>query len=462
MRKTTQFLVGVKSLSMMGGIPDTGPFCEKGSPLVPRRHISNARCHCRDRGLHPFVDTVSRGTRMQQTAIVFVVVAAALLQGGHGSTVSIRMPYLSPAGVTYIDNVEPHGLTYGSYPANIEAHHVGYTAAQVPAVAAVPFVKHIPTVSHVPVTKIEAQPVVLEKQLDVVKPAVQTRKFEVRRPAIQKQFYDIEERVVVRPAGSAVLELDQPTSKVQKGPALIQPYNPHHIQGIYNFAPSTIAPPLAAPGASFPPASGSNDESVVVENPDFRQLQQDQQLAQQVSGQSTQVRTINNGVGNEPFVAHDPSPNVIVSPNSTPEEDKTNQNRLLELLTARGNVAEVGFGRSGFVNSALEDVSRVRGRVLSATPAPDNAEPADERVSTRRVVVTRPIETLQELNVVEPATKIERVSVQQPTLIKTARLDHVQVHSSVPVIGKTLAPTVAHAAIPVYQKTISPAYQYYH
>lgn len=96
------------------------------------------------------------------------------------------------------------------------------------------------------------------------------------------------------------------------------------------------------------------------------------------------------------------------------------------------------------------------------TPAPDDAEPTGERVSTRRVVVSRPIETLQEVDFVEPATKYERVSIQEPTLIKTAHLDHVQVHGSVPVVGKALAPAVAEADVPVFQKTISPAYQYYH
>lgn len=104
----------------------------------------------------------------------------------------------------------------------------------------------------------------------------------------------------------------------------------------------------------------------------------------------------------------------------------------------------------------------MRARVLSATPAPEYSEPAGERVSTRRVVVSKPVETLQEIDVVEPATKFERISVQHPTVFKTAHLDHVQVHGSVPVIGKALAPAVAHAAVPVYQKTITPAsYQYY-
>lgn len=67
---------------------------------------------------------------------------------------------------------------------------------------------------------------------------------------------------------------------------------------------------------------------------------------------------------------------------------------------------------------------------------------------------------MQEVDVVEPATKYERVSVQQPTYIKTAHLDHVQVHGSIPVVGKAFAPAIAHAAVPVYQKTISPAYAY--
>ena len=109
----------------------------------------------------------------------------------------------------------------------------------------------------------------------------------------------------------------------------------------------------------------------------------------------------------------------------------------------------------------MGEAGNIRARVLSATPAPDNAEPTGERVSTRRVVVSRPIETLQEFDVVEPASKLQRVSIQHPTLIKTAHLDHVQVHGSVPVIGKAFAPAVAEAAVPVFQKTISPAYNYY-
>lgn len=134
-----------------------------------------------------------------------LVIVSVLLQVGLGAYVSVRLPYANPAGVTYVNGYESatvhhhglapaltpvngHHLQYATHalpyaaavPAKVETHHVGYAAAHVPAVAAVPYVKHIPTVSHVPVTRIEAQHAVIEKQLDVVRPAVQTRKFEVR------------------------------------------------------------------------------------------------------------------------------------------------------------------------------------------------------------------------------------------------------------------------------------------
>ncbi|XP_014481874.1 PREDICTED: uncharacterized protein LOC106748143 [Dinoponera quadriceps] len=434
-------------------------------------------------------------------------IMAALLQIGLCGHVSIRMPYLNPAGVTYVNGLETQdaAFTYASdtplhtietqhvqyaapvIPAKVETHHVGYAAAQVPAVAAVPFVKHIPTVSQVPVATIEAHPTLVQKQLDVVKPAVTSRKIEVRRPAIQKQFYDIEERVIVRPAGSAVVELDEPTSKLQKGSTVVQTLDYPQVHGVHahadfiaDNAPTAI--PVAAPAhipvishatlspLSLPsPTSAPNDlsannlekESVVIENPDFRNAINRARLSQ-VRTSEPRVIAESNGTPLDAsatrFIAHDPSPNVIPSQKISTEDGKINQNRLIDFLTARGGVAEVGFGRDGAAGAPIGDAAYVRARVLSATPAPDHAEPAGERVSTRRIVVSRPIETFQEYDIVEPATKIERVAVQHPAFIKTARVDHVQLHGSVPVVGKALAPALAHAAVPVYQKTISPAY----
>lgn len=54
----------------------------------------------------------------------------------------------------------------------------GYAA--VPhAVSAVPTVHHVPGVADVPITKIEHQPAVIQKVVDVAKPAIQTRKIQV-------------------------------------------------------------------------------------------------------------------------------------------------------------------------------------------------------------------------------------------------------------------------------------------
>ena len=154
--------------------------------------------------------------------------AALLHLATCSSHVSVRMPYQNPAGVTYVNGFQGQedplsyggaGLSYGQYaaqplqyqtpsaglqyqsagleyqsplqyqasdsyaaptaavyPAKIETHHVGYAAAQLPAV---PFVKHVPTVSNIPVTRYETHQGVIEKQLDVAKSAVSTRKFEV-------------------------------------------------------------------------------------------------------------------------------------------------------------------------------------------------------------------------------------------------------------------------------------------
>lgn len=42
---------------------------------------------------------------------------------------------------------------------------------------------------------------------------VPKQRYHVHRPGIKKEYYDIEERIIVRPAGSAIIELDPPTKK---------------------------------------------------------------------------------------------------------------------------------------------------------------------------------------------------------------------------------------------------------
>lgn len=87
------------------------------------------------------------------------------------------------------------------------------------------------------------------------------------------------------------------------------------------------------------------------------------------------------------------------------EQSQENQRKLLELLTGRGEVSEVAVARSG---DAV-----VRGRVLSVTPAPPCAE-GEERVNTRRVVVSRPVHTVEEVDVRRPFTHVQRVAVHEP------------------------------------------------
>ncbi|XP_011639401.1 uncharacterized protein LOC105428672 [Pogonomyrmex barbatus] len=450
------------------------------------------------------------------------IITAALLHIGLCDHVAVKMPYLNPAGVTYVNDFDTQKTSFvytsadtplqtvathlryaASAPSTkIETHHVGYAAAQVPTVAAVPFIKYVPTISQVPVTTIEAQPGILQKQVDVIKPAVTTRKIEVRRPAIQKQFYDIEERVIIRPVGSAVVELDEPTSKTQKGPAVIQPLTQNlplsypQIHDIYAHAgaitdapvasaaipviahapvhvtvapvishastihatPSPLLPPSSTPLPTTSDSNNLENESVVIENPDFRGTANQARSPQLRTSHPRVVAESNEISMDTPivqFTAHDPSPAVIPSQKISPENSKINQNRLIELLTARGGVVELNFNRDDVPGTSITNVGHVRARVLSATSIPEHTEPTGERVSTRRIVVSRPIETFQEYDIVEPATKIERISIQQPTLIKTAHVDHMQVHGSIPIVEKTLTPAVAHTAIPVYQKIIS-------
>ncbi|GFG40955.1 hypothetical protein Cfor_04700 [Coptotermes formosanus] len=486
-----------------------------------------------------------------RTLILVAVLIHTVLGGG--DYYSVRLPYLNPAGVTYIDGPAPAGLAAGpvQYAAAAPAiaaelgyaapsvaaapaavgfaapalaaapAPVAYAAAPVHTVAAVPTVHHVPGVADVPVTRVEAQPGVIQKVVDVAKPAVSTRKFQLRRPAIQKQFYDIEERVVVRPAGSALVELEEPLAKIQKGPAVINPVAPVAVAAApIPAAPFPVATPIAVapvpaaepvlvsstPAPVLGPVSGlgpvalQDEESVVVDNPDFsaraalsaesHQLEAEQQ-ALNIQQQELQARQLELNTRREhlsrantappppvpgplpniggPHARAGPAveihangapldiipqtrigPDVVPSVRAlNPEINQANQQRLIQLLTARGGVAEVDFGRAGPSPPPVGEAGPVRARVLSATPAPPHAPPAGERVSTRRVVVSRPIETVQDIDVVEPVTKLERIAVNHPTVFKSVHHDVARVPTSVPVLGKTLTPAVAHAAVPV-------------
>lgn len=133
-----------------------------------------------------------------------------------------------------------HGVTHvTSYNHEPSVAHV--YAAHSPHVAPV---YQVPTVAQVPILKYTTQPRYVQRLVDVTNAQVAVAKLQVRRPAIQKQFYDIEERTIVRPVGSAVLELDEPVSKQFVSPFSVVPAGHHSISQFHR--------PLLYPVGSYP------------------------------------------------------------------------------------------------------------------------------------------------------------------------------------------------------------------
>lgn len=132
-----------------------------------------------------------------------LLLVSALTQVVLSGHVAVRMPFLNPAGITYTSYGHPapqynydysdHGYGYEAqaqlaYAAQVQHQQpllakgpvaVGYAQVPVKAAVAVPTVHHVPAIADVPVTKYEAQPALIQKIVDVAKPAIKTRKYEV-------------------------------------------------------------------------------------------------------------------------------------------------------------------------------------------------------------------------------------------------------------------------------------------
>ncbi|XP_054735118.1 uncharacterized protein LOC129242480 [Anastrepha obliqua] len=83
-----------------------------------------------------------------------------------------------------------------------------------------------PNGGYLPSPPIYQRPMVT-KTIQIAQPALKAKKFEVRHPAIQKEFYDIEERVVIKPAGTIVVELEHPVAKIPRGETVLPLGHPH-------------------------------------------------------------------------------------------------------------------------------------------------------------------------------------------------------------------------------------------
>ncbi|XP_052566133.1 uncharacterized protein LOC120414013 [Culex pipiens pallens] len=94
------------------------------------------------------------------------------------------------------------------------------------------------------------------------------------------------------------------------------------------------------------------------------------------------------------------TPSVIITNRGSSEQVRTNQEQFIKLLSERDSIAEVSYGPNTDSSSSLIN-TYVRSRVLSATPAPQNAKETSKTVNIRRIIVSRPIETEQEVEVRE-------------------------------------------------------------
>lgn len=78
-----------------------------------------------------------------------------------------------------------------------------------------------------------------------------------------------------------------------------------------------------------------------------------------------------------------------------------NSQRLLDLYSANGDVTEIGFGGNAKSQNYEVPNTNVRARVVSVTPAPKYADYVDEETKSRRVVLSKPLYTVQQVEVRE-------------------------------------------------------------
>ncbi|XP_043650317.1 mediator of RNA polymerase II transcription subunit 15 [Drosophila teissieri] len=140
---------------------------------------------------------------------------------GYDSATSYNRPSYDPNGFSYEDGQD---VEYqDQYPPEVDdgqgyedyADQSGYQGGSG-------YLPPAPPRSYAP-----PQRPLVTKTIQIVQPALKAKKYEVRHPAIQKEFYDIEERVVIKPAGTLVVELEHPVAKIPKGETLLPLGHPH-------------------------------------------------------------------------------------------------------------------------------------------------------------------------------------------------------------------------------------------
>lgn len=92
--------------------------------------------------------------------------------------------------------------------------------------------------------------------------------------------------------------------------------------------------------------------------------------------------------------------------NGNSQVEIENSQRLLDLYSANGDVTEVGFGGNAKSQQYQNPSNDVRARVVSVTPAPQYADYVDEQTKSRRVVLSKPLYTVQQVEVREHSHRL--------------------------------------------------------
>lgn len=290
--------------------------------------------------------------------------------------------YSTSARQVTVPNVEVVSSTSAS-PLNINPR----ATIQVPYVSQRQEIQaHIPSDQESAVEEViesEPEPVEIEKKINIVTPAVKKTIYEIRKPAIEKQFFDIEEKVVVRPAGTAVVELEGSGTQVKKEET-IQDIGKEQI--VPSQTPDCETSYVSTPGPVVAYNGESGVSTVATDYVDNKEDYVDYNDPRYVDPLKDYVEPAYFGKQTQ----------YAQSSRLTEPEQIYN-----DLLSNRNSVS---------VNDGPTSPGE---RVISATPASVESKPASQTVQTRRIVVNHPFETVQLVEQNEPQEKVQAVTITQ-------------------------------------------------
>lgn len=141
-----------------------------------------------------------------------------------------------------------------------------------------------------------------------------------------------------------------------------------------------------------------------------------------------QVEVRSRGAAPQLARIQDAPPAVVQSQNASAAVNRTNEQRLLDLYSVHGGVTEVeddpatSNGRFRPVSSAARPP--IRARVISVTPSPDHLveNGASEQSSVRRVVVSKPFETVEHVEIPPERTVAANITKAEQQQLRQQRL----------------------------------------